>query len=47
MSVNPQDEKIFVDEALFNHLPADVKLDALILRKLGRLVIVPAQKASV
>jgi len=48
MSINPQDKKISVDENIFNHLPADVKLDALILRKLGKLVIVPSpQQVSV
>jgi hypothetical protein len=38
-------KKITVQEEIFLHLPSDVKLDALILRKLGRLEIVPSAQA--
>lgn len=39
-------EKIIIDREVFAHLPADVKIDALLLRKLGRLMIVDLPKTS-
>ena len=43
MSIDVRDKIITVSQDIFMHLPPDVKISALILRKLGRLVIVPSE----
>jgi len=46
MRLDPSGKKIVVSEEIFLHLPSDVKLDALILRKLGRLEVSPLTEVA-